>query len=242
MAASDLLCTFTICARIYRLLSLYPSGPPRGFPDFVLQTTAVIICSTYATSSLAKLFLCALYFNLTKRRVISAILVFGIVVQFAFSYASVVLIVVTGSPFGWAMLASRIAAISSSVTDSIIAAALLDTFIRMNATAFRASTHSLLRRLIALFFSSGVIVASCTLLSTILQLNGKSGRVYALTILGNFAVGVPVQHTPTTTPTLSTITDKRTVVLHATHTSADIQAVITCDLSRRSTLVRPFKC
>ncbi|KAJ7844961.1 hypothetical protein B0H13DRAFT_2096020 [Mycena leptocephala] len=210
MMASDILCTFTICAKIYLVVSLYPSGPPHGFPEFTLQTTA--------------LFLCALYFNLTKRRVISAILLFGIVVQLAFSYASAVLILATGSPYGWAMLAARIGAISCAVVDSMIAATLLYTFIRMDTTsAFRASTHNLLRRLIALFFSSGVIVASTTLLSTILLLNGKSayllffysqGRVYALTILGNFAVGVPAQHTPTTTPKLNTIT-----------------GVITCDQS-----------
>jgi hypothetical protein len=127
---------------------------------------------------------------------------------------------------------------------------------------------SLLRRLIALFFSSGVIVASTTLLSTILLLNGKSGvflvdspsgqispgflhlsayllffysqgRVYALTILGNFAVGVPAQHTPTTTPKLNTITG---AVFPVKHTSPDDQAVITSDRARQSTLLRPFKC
>jgi hypothetical protein len=64
MIASDTLCTFTICAKIYLVVSLYPSGPPHGFPEFTLQTSAVIICSTYTTASLAKLFLCALYFNL----------------------------------------------------------------------------------------------------------------------------------------------------------------------------------
>ncbi|KAJ7869978.1 hypothetical protein B0H13DRAFT_2062365 [Mycena leptocephala] len=242
MIASDILCTFTICTKIYLVVSLYPSGPPHGFPEFTLQTSAVIICSTYTTSSLAKLFLCALYFNLTKRRVLSAILLFGIVVQLAFGYASAVLMLATGSPFGWAMLAGRIGAILCVVTDSMIAAALLYTFIRMDATsAFRTSTHNLLRRLIALFFSSGVIVASTTLLSTILLLNGKSayllffysqGRVYALTILGNFAVGVPAQHTPTTTPKLNTITG---AVIPVKHTSADDQAVITSDQSAECT-------
>ncbi|KAJ7814933.1 hypothetical protein B0H13DRAFT_2139061 [Mycena leptocephala] len=174
-------------------------------------------------------------------RVISAILLLGIVVQLAFSYASAVLILATGSPYGWAMLAARIGAISCAVVDSMIAATLLYTFIRMDTTsAFRASTHNLLRRVIALFFSSGVIVASTTLLSTILLLNGKSayllffysqGRVYALTILGNFAVGVPAQHTPTTTPKLNTITGAGFPVKH---TSADYQAVITCDRARHN--------
>ncbi|KAJ7810474.1 hypothetical protein B0H13DRAFT_2148207 [Mycena leptocephala] len=249
MIASDTLCTFTICAKIYLVVSLYPSGPPHGFPEFTLQTSAAIICSTYTTASLAKLFLCALYFNLTKRRVISAILLFGIVFQLAFGYASAVLLLTTGSPYGWAMLISRIGSISSAVMDSMIAAVLLYTFIRMDATsAFRASTHNLLRRLIALFFSSGVIVASTTLLAMILGLSGSSayllffyseGRVYALTILGNFAVGIPAQHTPTTTPKLNTITG---AVFPVKHTSADDQAGKTCDRARQSTLLRPLKC
>jgi hypothetical protein len=64
MIASDILFTFTICAKIYLVVSLYPSGPPPGYPEFVLQTSAIFICTTYTTSSLAKLFLCALYFNL----------------------------------------------------------------------------------------------------------------------------------------------------------------------------------
>ncbi|KAJ7838965.1 hypothetical protein B0H13DRAFT_2102540 [Mycena leptocephala] len=202
------------------------AGPPHGFPEFTLQTTAVIICSTFTTASLAKLFLCALYFNLTKRRVISAILLFGIVVELAFSYASAVLILATGSPYGWAMLISTIGAISSAVTDSMIAAALLYIFIRMDATsAFRASTHNITKRLICVH--------------TYLLFFYSHGRVYALTILGNFAVGVPAQHTPTTTPKLNTITG---AVFPVKHTSADDQAVTTCDRAHQSTLLRPFKC
>ncbi|KAJ7251939.1 hypothetical protein C8J57DRAFT_1474368 [Mycena rebaudengoi] len=76
----------------------------------------------------------------------------------------------------------------------------------------------------------------------ILGLNGKSayllffysqGCVYALTILGNFAVGIPAQHTPTATPTLST--GIGTVVFLVDHTSVGDQAVITCDRSKKCT-------
>ncbi|KAJ7848288.1 hypothetical protein B0H14DRAFT_3453273 [Mycena olivaceomarginata] len=83
MAASDLLCTFTICAKIYQLVSLHPSGPPQGFPDFTLQTSAGD-------------------YTLDVHHVI-----ISEAIPLAFSYASAILIVVTGSPFGWAMLASR---------------------------------------------------------------------------------------------------------------------------------------
>jgi hypothetical protein len=62
--ASDTLCTFTICAKIYLLVSLHPSQPRNVYPRFSAETLTVILCSTYATASLAQLFLGALYFNL----------------------------------------------------------------------------------------------------------------------------------------------------------------------------------
>ncbi|KAJ6472405.1 hypothetical protein C8R45DRAFT_411219 [Mycena sanguinolenta] len=239
MVTSDLLCTFAICAEIYILVLLHPSQPTSGYPDYSLETLAVILCSTYATASIAQLFLCTLYFNLTRRRTVSTILIFTILVHLAFSYASAILVVATRSPRGWALLTTKIGAISCAVTDSMIAAALLDTFIRLDKTsAFRVSTHNLLRRLIILSFSSGVVVASTTLLSLILTLNGKSayalffysqGRVYALTILGNFAVGAPEQKTQTvaTAPTPSALT----VVFRLDYTSAGERDVRTCEHS-----------
>ncbi|KAF7353464.1 hypothetical protein MSAN_01535700 [Mycena sanguinolenta] len=234
MVMSDLLCTFTIFAKVYRLV-LQACQPTSGYSEYNMETLAVILCSTYATASIAQLFLCTLYFNLTRRRTISAFLIFTIVVHLGFSYASAILVVVNGTPMGWAMLTSKIGAISCAVTDSMIAAALLDTFIRLDKTsAFRVSTHNLLRRLIILSFSSGVVVASTTLLSVILTFYGKSayalsfysqGRVYALTILGNFAVGAREQKTQTVTtaPTPSALT----VVLHLNQTSAG-----ECDVRR----------
>ncbi|KAJ7229524.1 hypothetical protein B0H12DRAFT_224941 [Mycena haematopus] len=236
MVMSDLLCTSTLCAKIYMIVLLHPCQPASGFPHFSLETLAVTLCSTYATASIAQLFLCSLYFNLTKIRLITAILVFTIAVHLVFSYTSAILVVTTWSPMGWALLTSKIGAISCAVTDSMIAAALLDTFIRLDKTsAFRVSMHNLLRRLMVLFFSSGVVVASTTLLSLILLLNGKNayslfffaqGRVYALTILGNFAIGAPEQQKPTITiaPTPSAFT----IVFHVNHTSADVR---TCEPS-----------
>ncbi|KAF8214252.1 hypothetical protein K438DRAFT_1956339 [Mycena galopus ATCC 62051] len=237
IVASDTLCTFTICAKIYLLVWLHPSQPHDVYPRISAATLTVILFSTYATASLAQLFLCALYFNLTKRRVITVLLVFSIVTHLAFSYASAVLVVATGSTLGWAMMTSKIGAISCAATDSMIAAALLHTFIQMDTTsAFKGSTHNLLRRLIVLILSSGVIVASTTLLSMILVLNQEpasalffypQGRMYALTILGNFAVGVPAQHTPTMSITLSIGTGPGTV----NHNSAEDEAVVTYDRS-----------
>jgi hypothetical protein len=83
--------------------------------------------------------------------------------------------------------------------------------------------------------ASGHISSGFRHLSAYLLFFYSQGRVYALTILGNFAVGVPAQHTPTMTPTLST--GVGTVVFHVNHTSGGDQAVITCDGARRSTLL-----
>ncbi|KAJ7669800.1 hypothetical protein B0H14DRAFT_3538626 [Mycena olivaceomarginata] len=164
IVTSDLICSLAICAKVYMTLLVQPFQPPTGFPDFALQTIAIILISTHTTASVAELFLCALYFNL-------------------------------------------IGAITCALTDSMITAALLYTFIRLDTkSTFRVSTHNLLQRLSVLCFSSGVAVASTTLLAMILLLNGKSayplffyaqGRVYALTILANVAGGAPVSHTST---------------------------------------------
>ncbi|KAJ7143805.1 hypothetical protein C8R44DRAFT_724827 [Mycena epipterygia] len=56
----------------------------------------------------------------------------------------------------------------SLLPNVLVAVALLHTFIRMDITyAARASTHSLLRRLMVLSFTSGILVATTTLLSVI---------------------------------------------------------------------------
>ncbi|KAJ6472445.1 hypothetical protein C8R45DRAFT_1164063 [Mycena sanguinolenta] len=243
MVMADILCTFAICAQIYMLV---PCQPTCGHQTYSLEALAVIICSTYATASIAQLFLCNLYFILTRRRMISAILIFTVVVHL---HGLAGIFVCIGDfdrrkriSLGLGLIdhqsetQRRIGAISCAVTDSMIAAALLDTFIRLDkASAFRVSTHNLLRRLIIVSFSSGVIVASTTLISLILTLNGKPGRVYALTILGNFAVGAREQKTQTvaTAPTPSALT----VVFHFNHTSVRERDVRICEHSCKSTNV-----
>ncbi|KAJ7347515.1 hypothetical protein DFH08DRAFT_809252 [Mycena albidolilacea] len=139
----------------------------------------------------------------TKKRMISAVLVSSIVVHVSrgtfllqcglmlakllFSYASAISVVVTGSPKGWAMLMAKIGAITCALTDSMITAALLYTFIRLDTkSTFRVSTYnrlSLLRRLSVLCFSSGVAAASTMLLAMILLLNGKSAAPSTFTVV-----------------------------------------------------------
>ncbi|KAJ6531379.1 hypothetical protein DFH09DRAFT_139498 [Mycena vulgaris] len=239
--AFDAVCTGAICAEVYTHILVFPCEA-QVFTDSTLRPLAVILFSTYATASLEQLFLCALYFVLTKQRLITAFLVATVALHLALSYASAVLVLTTGSPGGSAFLTSKIGAISCSVTDVLIATALLYTLMRMEITsAVRVYTHSLLRRLMLLVFTSGVLVASTTILSMIFLLQGNpvyslffyaKGRVYSLTILGNFLVGFPAPPTPTLTNVPGTVVTG--VVFHVDYqTSTNERAAVTYDYNVR---------
>ncbi|KAJ7343831.1 hypothetical protein DFH08DRAFT_810377 [Mycena albidolilacea] len=360
MIASDILCTFAICAKIYLVVSLYPSGPPHGFPEFTLQTTAVIISSTFTTASFAKLFLCALYWVYTTFVTSSLRLklgkIFGKVLSVQNFWGK---FFTSGSndscgnhstnhlsflplPFDPPIASVRLRreyrplALRTAVVESekprwqrkgTVGIAVKDTekhgdelgrgsrqkprfqvrwsvvsghstyrprcFKRPDEVTNVARTplyfnltkrrvrdafcwnsgscraHDLARIFVCIGGfdpCTGVAIRlghahiqsppatdysvffvwrhrrfDSTLLSVFLQLSGRSayllffysqGRVYALTISGNFAVGVPAQHTPTTTPKLNTITG---AVFPVKHTSADDQAVMICDQSAECT-------
>ncbi|KAJ7731485.1 hypothetical protein B0H14DRAFT_2640037 [Mycena olivaceomarginata] len=61
------------------------------------------------------------------------------------------------------------------------------------------SDESLFRRILVLTASPGAICAGSTFLMVILLLKGSPRRVYVLTLLGNFLVGVPAQRATETT-------------------------------------------
>ncbi|KAJ6551937.1 hypothetical protein B0H19DRAFT_1159407 [Mycena capillaripes] len=196
----DTICTFAVCARVYMVALVFPCQSD-VFSRSALSLLSVILFTTYATASIEQLFLCYLYFNLTKQRMIAALLVFSVVVHLAFTYASAILVVAKNTPLGSSILTSKMGAIACAVTDIMIAAALLCTFIRFEKTiVIRVSTQSLLRRLMVLIFTSGVVVASTTSVVMIFLLKGIhayvlffyiQGRVYSLTILCNFLIGMP---------------------------------------------------
>ncbi|KAJ7731909.1 hypothetical protein DFH07DRAFT_991023 [Mycena maculata] len=214
----DTACTIAVCAEIYLIPFMLACRPDSFSPVPTVRFLAVILFTTYGTASLEQLFLCYLYFALTKNRVIAGCLVSSIAVHLAASYASAILSLKAESPVGTAFLTSkygtrffqpRVGAIACAVTDVMIACTLLHTFVRMEkASAVRVSTHSLLRRLMVMIFTSGVVVASNTLLEMILLVKGNlayslffyaQGRVYALTLLTNFLLGIPGRPTLTLT-------------------------------------------
>ncbi|KAJ7466577.1 hypothetical protein B0H11DRAFT_2307166 [Mycena galericulata] len=199
--AFDTVCTFAVCAQTYLVVLVFACEPNHFLPIATLRTVTVILFMTYATASLEQMFLCYLFFTLTKQRLISVFLLTDIPATPALRIRS---------PLGPAFLTSKLGAISCAVTDILIAAALLHTFIRMESkSAVRVSTRTLLRRLMVMSFTSGVAVASTTSLTMILLIGGNpayalfffcQGRVYAVTILTNFLVGIP---TPPPTQTIS---------------------------------------
>ncbi|KAJ7916125.1 hypothetical protein B0H13DRAFT_1998363 [Mycena leptocephala] len=204
----DTVCTIAISVRVYLMVLVFPCHSSKVFLHSSVITLALILFATYATASIVQLFLCNLYFNLTKRRTISVFLVLCIAVHLGFSYASAILVLVNNTPLGSSFLTTKIGIISCAVTDILIATALLYTFVRIDKTMIvQSSTQSLLRRLMVLVLTAGVVVATTTLLVMILLLRKKpayllffytQGRVYAVTILCNFLVGMNQSVTPPT--------------------------------------------
>ncbi|KAJ7480201.1 hypothetical protein B0H11DRAFT_2233330 [Mycena galericulata] len=208
--AFDTVCTVAVCAQAYLVVLVFACTPDHFFPMATLRTLSVILFMTYATASVEQMYLCYLFFALTKQRFISVFLVCCIALHLSALYASGILIIQQQNPGGPAFTTTKIGAISCAATDILIAAALLHTFTRMQSTsAVRVSTRTLLRRLMVMSFTSGVAVASTTSLTMILLIGGNpayalfffcQGRVYAVTILANFLVGIP---TPPPTQTMS---------------------------------------
>ncbi|KAJ7650828.1 hypothetical protein FB45DRAFT_26580 [Roridomyces roridus] len=196
MLLFDTVCTVVVCAESY-----YSLVQVRF--DKIFTYTAVQLFSTYGTASIEQLFLCRIYYILTNNWFITLLLIALVALHLVASYVSGILLLTTGSPFGAAFLTTKIGAISCASTDVLIASVLMFTFVRMEiSSAVRPSTHRLLHRLIIITFTSGVLVASCTLLVMVFLLKGNpayllffncQGRIYALTILTNFLVGPAAQ-------------------------------------------------
>ncbi|KAJ7729409.1 hypothetical protein DFH07DRAFT_969544 [Mycena maculata] len=253
MFTFDTICTFAVCAQIYLFILQYACQTV-FLPLPTLRVVAVMLFTTYGTASLEQLFMCYLYFSLTKNWVISGFLVSSIGLHLGASYASAILILKTESAEGGALLASKIGAIACAATDGMIASALLYTFIVMEKTsAFRVSTRSLLHRLMVIIVTSGAVVASNTLIEMTLLVKGNpgrdpayslfffaQGRVYALTILVNILVGIPGKSTQTAntviTPPLGTVSAVVIRVDCENSNDRRVRLTETHDFERRSEL------
>ncbi|KAF7349019.1 hypothetical protein MVEN_01423100 [Mycena venus] len=156
---------------------------------------ATEILATNVSAGITQLFLCNLFHNLR---------------QIACSWVSAIALLVTLQLDEFVVKTTSIGAILCAATDVLIAASLAWKFSSMMAdTIPEHSRRSLLRQVLILTVSSGAICASNTLLMMTFILKSHpvfylffncQGRVYALTILGNFLVGIPAWNQTQTTP------------------------------------------
>ncbi|KAF7342449.1 hypothetical protein MVEN_01834100 [Mycena venus] len=169
----------------------------------LLSPLATQIFTTYVSAVISQLFLSNLFYVLTGNKIVTGILLILIFVHLGFSWASAISSLTTLNLGGITFTTTTVGAVSCAATDLIIAASLSWKFWTMMARTNReTSSRSLLRRILILTVSSGAICASNTLVMMILLLKGSDffefffscqGRVYALTILGNFLVGIPAR-------------------------------------------------
>ncbi|KAJ6536209.1 hypothetical protein B0H19DRAFT_383195 [Mycena capillaripes] len=176
--------------------------PPKNLRQ-LFAPLATEIMATYVSAVISQLFLCNLFYVLTGKRIVAGGILVLIFVHLGFSWASAFIIIRTLNPDGTAFTTTTVGAVSCAATDVIVAGSLAWKFWRMMAATQREnSMKSTLRRILILSVSSGAICASNTLTMMILLLKGSEvfqfffacqGRVYALTILGNFLVGIPAR-------------------------------------------------
>ncbi|KAJ7740239.1 hypothetical protein DFH07DRAFT_839328 [Mycena maculata] len=186
----DTACTMAVDANTFEtfLLSL---GKESFFSLSV--PTSVTIFMTYSTASVEQLFLCHLYFFLTRNRITSMFLVVIVVLHLAFSFASGILLQTADLGNPWPFTTNIVGAVLCAVTDVLIAGLLSWEFFKIRPS--QNSQRRLIRRIYILCVTSGAIVACTTILMLILFLKGDiafqfffscQGRVYALTLLANF--------------------------------------------------------
>ncbi|KAJ7741392.1 hypothetical protein B0H16DRAFT_1035031 [Mycena metata] len=192
MVFFDTLCTMSVDANI--LITFLSFFGKESFVAISVPTSTTIFL-TYLTAIVEQLFLCQLYFILSRKRVVTLVLIGLGAIHLSFSFAGGILLQTETSPFSGRLTftITAVGAIMCAVNDFLIAGCLGYEMYKMKKS--NSATPSVLRRLTILSITSGAIVASTTLLMMILLLKGSiafsfffscQGRVYALTLLVNF--------------------------------------------------------
>nr|GAT53073.1 predicted protein [Mycena chlorophos] len=205
MLTADTLCTVALCVNVAvrAVVVSTPENAQRALAPF-----SVTIFTTYISATIEQLFLCNLFYLLTHNRAVGVLLLVMIVIHVGFSWASAILTAIHGTTNGMSLTMSIIGTVTCAATDITIGSALSWKFWTMmerspldqRDSAGRTGVYKLVHRTLVLTVCSGVIVASTTLIIMIFLLNSSlgfiffwtcQGRVYALTLLGNFLVGIP---------------------------------------------------
>ncbi|KAF7298661.1 hypothetical protein MIND_00813300 [Mycena indigotica] len=158
--------------------------------------TTISIVMTYSTAAVEQLFLCQLYYILSRNRIISLVLVLLVSVHLVISWVGGILV---ATPVMLMAVTFKVAAAGSimcAINDVLIAVLLGYEFYKIQKA--RTLLRDTWRRVLVLSLTSGALVALTTLLILALLLKGNltfdfffaiQGRVYALTLLGNFLSG-----------------------------------------------------
>ncbi|KAJ7511997.1 hypothetical protein B0H11DRAFT_2268910 [Mycena galericulata] len=202
----DTICTLAICINV----SLSVLDVKTTNYRLILAPISVVIMTTYASASIAQMFLCNLFYVLTGKRIISALLLILILIHFGFTSAAAILALTREILGGIVLTTTTVGAIACAATDVAIASTLVLKFWTMlPAAPPEHASRSLINRTLILTVASGAVVATNTVIMMILLLKGNpvfdffyttQGRLYSLTILGNFLVGVPTRNGQETMP------------------------------------------
>ncbi|KAJ7477994.1 hypothetical protein B0H11DRAFT_2234325 [Mycena galericulata] len=194
----DTVCTLGVCFDI----GLAIAGSSVKNSRLLLAPLATQIMATYASSLISQLFLTNVLYTLTGSKIVGGALLILSFVHLGFSWACAVTLIQTEHEQGIPFTLSIIAAVLCAATDISIAVSLTWKFWMMMGRTFstKNSTQNLVRQVMILTISSGSLCAGNTLIMMVLLLKHSDfvnlffvcqGRVYALTLLGNFLVGIP---------------------------------------------------
>ncbi|KAF8215052.1 hypothetical protein K438DRAFT_2008534 [Mycena galopus ATCC 62051] len=188
----DTLCTISINVDVFATFLVFIQ---KESPVALLAPSALTILFTYSTAVIEQFFLCHLYFIITRKRIVSLGLAFLGLVHVGLSFSAAIMLLTSPTNHSLSAITGA-GAIACGITDLLIAGCLAYELFKIRRS--QSSKSGVLRRVFILSVSSGVVVASTTILMMILFLKGDiafefffscQGRVYALTLLLNFLSG-----------------------------------------------------
>ncbi|KAJ7243072.1 hypothetical protein C8J57DRAFT_1525961 [Mycena rebaudengoi] len=208
----DTISTLVVCATSY--LAIFHGRPSPE--DMILWPLSVNIFLTYSSSAVEQIFMCNIFYSLTRNLLVTVVLLTMVLAHVGLSFTSAGALLAPGvgpANMKLSVLTNMLGSILCAATDVFIALALgykcWKIMGSLNTDDSR-DTRSFLRRLFILFLSSGIIVAATTLMIMTLILTGSpafvlfspcQGRIYSVTILANFLLGILFhQNTSTTDP------------------------------------------
>ncbi|KAJ6548751.1 hypothetical protein B0H19DRAFT_193208 [Mycena capillaripes] len=205
----DTVCTLTICVNLC-IVVLNVSGNPVA----LFAPTSLTIFMTYCTAAVEQTILCHLFFSLTKNMLVTAFLSLLILAHMGLAFTSGALILVLDSTFTAALKTTIASSVTCAAVDIFIAIALGSRVWKLlSPIDVLPSRNSLARRFLLLSISAGLIVASNTLVMMALLLRDSpafsfffscQGRVYTITLLANFLVGIYFRRDSSTDVTATT--------------------------------------